>query len=180
MTVFVLLLVNKGLTTLKIKSHKFLLAWAHPTWSTTSHWSKKHGHLKAVLLVLYIYHRISELHQLSYCLEGQPRMCLRLFSFSSWNGDSANKTLILWYIKLYPIFSIGFPCFPDFFHGLTAAFRCFFPIHRRFTCPAALLSTAPAPRRRLSTKAATRRAQVHCSPGQPGRRPWPHFCGIEI
>ena len=52
MTVFVLLLVNKGFMTLEIKSHTFLLARAHQTWSTTSHsLKKKHGHLKAVLQV---------------------------------------------------------------------------------------------------------------------------------
>jgi hypothetical protein len=35
------LYLKKGFTTLKIKSHKFLMARAHQTWSTTSHWSNK-------------------------------------------------------------------------------------------------------------------------------------------
>ena len=41
-----------GTSTLEMKSHKFLLAWAHQTWSTNIPLIKKnHGHLKAVRLV---------------------------------------------------------------------------------------------------------------------------------
>ena len=54
MTAFVLLLVKKGLTTLKIKSHKFLLARGTSTSNMINNIpliKKKHGPLKAVLLV---------------------------------------------------------------------------------------------------------------------------------
>ena len=65
MTVFVLLPVNKGLTTtLRIKSHKFLLARAHQTWI-----KKNNGHLKAVLLV-YMYSSVYTyyIYMCVYCL----------------------------------------------------------------------------------------------------------------
>ena len=42
MTVFIFLLGTKALTAFTLKSHEFLLARAHQTWSTTSHESKKH------------------------------------------------------------------------------------------------------------------------------------------
>ena len=53
MTVSILLIgtITKVLTAFTLKSHEFLLARAHQTWSTNPRIKKTHGHLKAVLLV---------------------------------------------------------------------------------------------------------------------------------